>query len=102
MKKITHKQLASLMKGLFFILFTLIQTQAFAQCVDPLDCDGDGIANATNLDDDNDGILGIVECSPPSNPSRLKVSPYAPVLETFQYPVGTVVSRLVRQKYKTK
>ncbi|MHB0754917.1 collagen-binding domain-containing protein [Polaribacter sp. M15] len=32
-----------------------------AQCVSATDCDGDGIQNAIDLDDDNDGILDCVE-----------------------------------------
>lgn len=38
-----------------FLLFTSIAINA--QCVSPTDCDGDGIANIIDLDDDNDGIL---------------------------------------------
>ena len=34
-----------------------------AQCVSATDCDGDGVDNATDLDDDNDGILDTEECN---------------------------------------
>ena len=43
----------------FFLLFITINSNA--QCVSATDCDGDGIANITDLDDDNDGILDTDE-----------------------------------------
>ena len=47
------------------ILFILLVTSLniSAQCVSPTDCDGDGIDNTTDLDDDNDGILDTEECN---------------------------------------
>ena len=43
----------------FFLLFITINSNA--QCVNATDCDGDGIDNITDLDDDNDGILDTDE-----------------------------------------
>ena len=47
--------------GILFILLFFISIQFNAQCVSPTDCDGDGIANISDLDDDNDGILDTDE-----------------------------------------
>ena len=44
---------------LVFILMNIFSSNA--QCVSATDCDGDGIENAIDLDDDNDGILDCVE-----------------------------------------
>ncbi|MGJ8661982.1 MAG: hypothetical protein ACSHXL_08085, partial [Bacteroidota bacterium] len=51
-----------------FLLFAFTQFTS-AQCIAVNDCDGDGILNVDDLDDDNDGILDTDEglCSP--NPS---------------------------------
>ena len=49
-------------KLLFLFVFTLFYTATInSQCVNPTDCDGDGIANISDLDDDNDGILDTDE-----------------------------------------
>lgn len=48
---------------LLLILFTLsASTQLHAQCIMPGDCDGDGVLDSMDNDDDNDGILDINEC----------------------------------------
>ncbi|WP_159018191.1 gliding motility-associated C-terminal domain-containing protein [Algibacter sp. L3A6] len=44
-----------------FLLFAFSQFTS-AQCIAVDDCDGDGILNVDDLDDDNDGILDSVEC----------------------------------------
>ena len=43
------------------LVYFLMLFAASAQCVSPTDCDGDGIPNELDLDDDNDGILDIEE-----------------------------------------
>ena len=51
-------------KGLIPVLLALLlSTVIRAQCPGAAnDCDGDGIINAVDLDDDNDGILDATEC----------------------------------------
>lgn len=52
-------------RGLFLILLGLgfCFSDLYAQCTGPSgDCDGDGIADSTDLDNDNDGILNTSEC----------------------------------------
>ena len=66
-KKLTAKKsrLSFIKVGicLFFIFFTTSIVRS--QCVTPTDCDGDGIANSIDFDDDNDGILDTDEFSCP-------------------------------------
>ena len=48
---------------LFVFLTLLVGQQTYAQCPGPLgDCDGDEILDATDLDDNNNGILDSTEC----------------------------------------
>ena len=51
--------------GLTLLFFLLVSTFTNAQCVNATDCDGDGIANSIDLDDDNDGILDTDEFTCP-------------------------------------
>ncbi|MBG7612288.1 choice-of-anchor A family protein [Polaribacter sp. BAL334] len=48
--------------GFFIITFFMFTFSSNAQCVIANDCDGDGIVNSIDLDDDNDGILDTEEC----------------------------------------
>tara|TARA_R110002126_G_scaffold291243_2_gene451330 strand:- start:15011 stop:19258 length:4248 start_codon:yes stop_codon:yes gene_type:complete len=51
-----------LKRSIILLLFILMNIfSANAQCVSATDCDGDGIENLIDLDDDNDGILDCVE-----------------------------------------
>ncbi|PQJ77889.1 collagen-binding domain-containing protein [Polaribacter porphyrae] len=55
-----------LKKFLIVLLFTFFYAAYLnAQCVNPTDCDGDGIVNSIDLDDDNDGILDTDEFTCP-------------------------------------
>jgi hypothetical protein len=48
-------------------LFIVFYNSAIAQCSDLSatgDCDGDGVSNNLDPDDDNDGIYDLVECAP--------------------------------------
>ena len=51
---------------LFLILLVFSSIYINAQCVNATDCDGDGIVNSIDLDDDNDGILDTDEFSCPT------------------------------------
>ncbi|TDY59573.1 Ig-like domain-containing protein, partial [Algibacter lectus] len=51
-----------------FLLFAFTQFTS-AQCIAVDDCDGDGILNVDDLDDDNDGVLDTDEGVCTSNPS---------------------------------
>ena len=47
----------------FLAVFSFFYITSIAQCPGTAnDCDGDGIINAVDLDDDNDGILDATEC----------------------------------------
>ncbi|WP_299012127.1 T9SS type A sorting domain-containing protein [uncultured Polaribacter sp.] len=68
MKNITSNQMLK-QTFTFLVMFMLLlisaTTASYAQCADTSatgDCDGDGITNEIDLDDDNDGIFDIVEC----------------------------------------
>jgi gliding motility-associated-like protein/uncharacterized repeat protein (TIGR01451 family) len=57
---------SSLLKCFLFIVFVLSFELLSAQCTEPYDtgdCDGDGVQNSVDEDDDNDGILDSVECT---------------------------------------
>ena len=62
-KKLKFLELPSFLNklGILFIILLFTSTTISAQCVTPTDCDGDGIANISDLDDDNDGILDTDE-----------------------------------------
>uniref|UniRef100_UPI002FDFB0D0 collagen-binding domain-containing protein n=1 Tax=Polaribacter sp. P097 TaxID=3117398 RepID=UPI002FDFB0D0 len=63
---VVNKKNFSLLKIAATFLFIFFSTlNVNAQCVNATDCDGDGIANSIDLDDDNDGILDIDEFSCP-------------------------------------
>ncbi|MGB1450055.1 MAG: hypothetical protein ACPG8F_09500, partial [Flavobacteriaceae bacterium] len=48
---------------LFLLILLMLGRQAYAQCPGPAgDCDGDGILDAVDLDDNNNGILDTTEC----------------------------------------
>lgn len=65
-KKLPHPFM-SIKSAVFISIFFLTIFSSNAQCISSTDCDGDGIANSIDLDDDNDGILDINEYScPPS------------------------------------
>ena len=52
-----------LIRVFFLFTLTIIHINSHAQCWGTsADCDGDGIANVDDLDDDNDGILDSIEC----------------------------------------
>jgi len=58
------KTIFSLLKfGFVFSLFLMNSFSLKAQCITANDCDGDGIVNSIDLDDDNDGILDVNECN---------------------------------------
>ena len=55
------------LKSVYTLLFMFVSflngDQLFAQCLGPVgDCDGDGISDAIDLDDNNNGILDTTEC----------------------------------------
>ena len=59
---------------LFLLLFLGTNISLYAQCADTSptgDCDGDGIANGVDLDDDNDGLLDTDEYDCPVGGSQL-------------------------------
>ncbi|MBC7935108.1 MAG: T9SS type A sorting domain-containing protein [Rhizobacter sp.] len=63
----------------FFLMNVL---NSSAQCTGPAnDCDGDGILNTADLDDDNDGIPDITECSPVINTAEFNGS-FGSILNT--------------------
>ncbi|WP_042499281.1 hypothetical protein [Algibacter lectus] len=53
----------------FIFLFFAFSQFTNAQCIAVDDCDGDGILNVDDLDDDNDGVLDTDEGVCTSNPS---------------------------------
>lgn len=58
------KTTAPLFRILWTLAFFMVSSMATAQCADTSDtgdCDGDGVLNGVDLDDDNDGILDTDE-----------------------------------------
>lgn len=53
------------MNRILLLLMAIFTTSSvYSQCTGPADdCDGDGILNVDDLDDDNDGILDVNECN---------------------------------------
>ncbi|SEE58745.1 collagen-binding domain-containing protein [Polaribacter dokdonensis] len=70
-----NKKNTSILKiGVVFLLIFFSTLNINAQCVNATDCDGDGISNSIDLDDDNDGILDTDEFSCPTVASGSIVS----------------------------
>lgn len=62
------------------MLMILFSLSANSQCISPTDCDGDGIANELDLDDDNDGILDRDE----TNCGTSNSGSFNPLVEAWQ------------------
>ena len=65
----------AIVKISLFLLIILHSTSGFPQCVSPTDCDGDGVLDNIDLDDDNDGILDVDEVVGNSSTSWGLVNP---------------------------
>ena len=91
LKKLQFKSHKKLTMVIAFLLLLFVNNSFYAQCADTSstgDCDGDGVQNSIDLDNDNDGILDTNECLNPE--TKKEIFTYTGADQSYTIPSNAI------------